>query len=85
MKNKPETGKVTLEAKNAGNDVCILVKDDGRGLNKEKILKRAMEKGLLTKSPEEMTTNEIYQLIFEPGFPQTNRFRVFRKGSEWMS
>lgn len=68
MKNKPETGKVTLEAKNAGNDVCILVKDDGRGLNKEKILKRAMEKGLLTKSPEEMTTNEIYQLIFEPGF-----------------
>lgn len=77
MKNKPETGTITLEAKNAGNDVCISVKDDGRGLNKDKILKKALEKGLLSKPPEEMTTNEIYQLIFKPGFSTNDEITEF--------
>lgn len=39
-KNKPEIGTITLEAKNAGSDVLVIVKDDGKGLNKEKFLKR---------------------------------------------
>ncbi|NLZ38518.1 MAG: chemotaxis protein CheA [Firmicutes bacterium] len=65
---KPATGSITLEAKNAGSDVLILVKDDGRGLNKDKILERALEHGLLTKAPAEMTEKEIYELIFLPGF-----------------
>lgn len=65
---KPRTGKVTLEAKNAGSDVLILVKDDGKGLNKEKILKRARENGLLFKPEEEMSNRDIYNLIFLPGF-----------------
>jgi two-component system, chemotaxis family, sensor kinase CheA len=65
---KPKTGKVYLEAKNAGSDVIILVKDDGRGLNKKKILKRARENNLLGKAEEEMTDKEIYNLILLPGF-----------------
>lgn len=65
---KPQKGMVTLEAKNAGSDVLILVKDDGKGLNKEKILMRAKEHGMLTKPESEMTDMEIYNLIFLPGF-----------------
>ncbi|MDP4095009.1 MAG: chemotaxis protein CheA [Bacillota bacterium] len=65
---KPRTGKITLEAKNAGSDVLIIVRDDGRGLNKEKILKKAVENNLFTKPQNEMTEKEIYNLIFLPGF-----------------
>ncbi len=67
-KGKPDTGNIIIEAKNAGSDVLIIVKDDGRGLNKEKILRKAKENGLLYKSEEEMSDNEIYNLIFMPGF-----------------
>lgn len=65
---KRREGVITLEAKNAGSEVVVTIKDDGRGLNKEKILKKAINNGLLTKSPEEMTDREIYNLIFLPGF-----------------
>jgi len=66
--DKPGTGTVSLEAKSAGGDVLILVKDDGKGLNKDKILKKARENGLLQKAESEMTEKEIYNLIFLPGF-----------------
>lgn len=65
---KPKTGTITLEARNAGGEVWISVKDDGRGLNKEKILKKARENGLLQKPEEEITEKEIYSFIFHPGF-----------------
>ena len=65
---KPRTGKIILEAKNSGNDVLISIRDDGRGLNKDKILTKAVERNLLTKTREEMTDREIYNLIFLPGF-----------------
>ncbi len=67
-KGKPSNGTVTLEAKNAGSDVLILVKDDGRGLNREKLLQKAREQGLLTKPEAEMTDREVYNLMFLPGF-----------------
>ncbi|WP_141722874.1 chemotaxis protein CheA [Cellulosilyticum sp. I15G10I2] len=65
---KARAGKVYLEARNAGNDVLILVRDDGKGLNKAKILKQAQENDLLTKSEHEMTDKEIYNMVFLPGF-----------------
>jgi two-component system chemotaxis sensor kinase CheA len=65
---KQRSGKITLEAKNSGSDVLVTIKDDGRGLNKEKIISKAIERGLLTKPSEEMTDREIYNLIFLPGF-----------------
>ncbi|MBL4933470.1 chemotaxis protein CheA [Clostridium paridis] len=67
-RSKSLIGTVTLEAKNAGSEVLIIIKDDGKGLNKEKILKKAAENGILNKAPEEMTDKEIYNLIFLPGF-----------------
>ncbi|KUO77025.1 MAG: chemotaxis protein CheA [Clostridia bacterium BRH_c25] len=67
-KGKPQAGTITLEAKNAGSDVLIIVKDDGKGLNKEKILKKAKENGLLHKSEGDMTDKEVFNLIALPGF-----------------
>jgi two-component system chemotaxis sensor kinase CheA len=67
-KGKPEYGTIVLEAINGGSEVIIIIKDDGKGFNKEKILKHAKEKGILTKPEEEMTDKEIYLLIFLPGF-----------------
>lgn len=65
---KPPAGTVTLEAKNSGSDVVILVRDDGRGLNKNNIIKKAEENGLLPRPAADMTDREIYNLIFMPGF-----------------
>ncbi len=67
-RGKDTAGHVTLEAKNAGSDVLVTVKDDGKGLNKEKILKKAADQGLITKPVSDMTDKEIYNLIFLPGF-----------------
>ncbi len=66
-KGKPKEGTVTLEAQNAGNEVHIIIKDDGRGLNKDKLLNKAKENNLLFKPEEEITDREIYSLIFLPG------------------
>jgi len=74
---KPKAGKVTLEAKNSGSDVFIIVKDDGRGLNKEKILERARKNSLLTKPVDEMTDKDIYNLIFLPGFSTKDNITEF--------
>lgn len=67
-KNKSKAGTITLEAKNAGSEVLIIIKDDGKGLNKEKILQKARENELLKKAQEEMSDREIFNLIFLPGF-----------------
>lgn len=67
-KGKSRVGVVTLEAKSSGNDVLIIVKDDGKGLDKKKILNKARDNNLLTKNPEDMTDKEIFNLILLPGF-----------------
>lgn len=65
---KDATGKVTLEAKNTGGEVVINIKDDGKGLNREKILQRARDNGLIYKNEADLTDKEIYAFIFAPGF-----------------
>jgi two-component system chemotaxis sensor kinase CheA len=65
---KPEEGTVTLEAKNSGGDVLIIIKDDGAGLDREKILKKAKANGLLKKPETEYSDKEVQQFIFLPGF-----------------
>lgn len=66
---KNPKGKITLEAKNEGGKVYIIVRDDGKGLNREAILKKARTNGLLgNRSPEELTDKEVYQFIIQPGF-----------------
>lgn len=65
---KESKGKITLGAKNVGSDVLIIIKDDGRGLDKERILKKASENNLLQKNSEDMSDREIYNLVLLPGF-----------------
>ncbi|URN82746.1 chemotaxis protein CheA [Acetobacterium wieringae] len=67
-KGKEKAGRIILEAKNVGSDVMIIIKDDGRGLDKERILKKARENDLLTKPEAEMSDREIFKLILLPGF-----------------
>lgn len=65
---KPEKGRIVLEARTTGSDVIVTVSDDGRGLQRDKILKKAREKGLLSKPESELSDKEVYSLIFLPGF-----------------
>jgi len=65
---KPRQGTVTLEAFHRGNSIVIRVSDDGRGLDADKILRKAIEKGLVSPADaEKMTRQQIYQLIWQPG------------------
>ncbi|MDW7971987.1 MAG: chemotaxis protein CheA [Thermodesulfovibrio sp.] len=64
---KPPKGKITLKAYNESGNIVIEVTDDGRGLDREKIGKKAVEKGLIT-SYAGMSDQEIFNLLFLPGF-----------------
>jgi len=65
---KPRAGTVTLEAKNESGDVWIIVKDNGAGLNKQKIYEKARRLGLTAKNREELSDKEINQFILAAGF-----------------
>jgi two-component system chemotaxis sensor kinase CheA len=64
---KPPKAKVILRAYHQGGNILIEVGDDGRGLNREKILKKAKEKKLIEHG-DHMADNDVFALIFEPGF-----------------
>ncbi|MBI5780758.1 MAG: chemotaxis protein CheA [Rhodocyclales bacterium] len=71
---KPPQGTVTLAAKQEGDHIVIIVADDGRGMDPEKIRAKAVEKGLIT--PEEANSLDERQslnLIFLPGFSMADR------------
>ena len=65
-KGKPEQGTITLSASHQGGSIVIEVRDDGKGLSREKLLKKAREKGI--DAPDSMTDQEVWSLIFAPGF-----------------
>lgn len=64
---KPEQGTVSLRAFHQGGNIVIEIKDDGKGLNRAAILAKAREKGLV-KADDTLSDNEIFNLIFAPGF-----------------
>ena len=65
-KGKPEAGTITLIASHQGGSIVIEVRDDGKGLNRNKLLSKARERGLDVS--DAMTDQEVYGLIFAPGF-----------------
>ncbi|HYW85513.1 MAG TPA: chemotaxis protein CheA, partial [Spirochaetia bacterium] len=66
---KSAEGRIRLSAYQEGDHICIEVADDGRGLDKEAILKKALEKGLLTREEApSASTERILSFIFLPGF-----------------
>jgi two-component system chemotaxis sensor kinase CheA len=64
---KPPEGTIILKAEHIGGNVVISIKDDGEGLDRENILRKARDKGLVGKD-EEPDEKTIYNLIFMPGF-----------------
>ncbi|HEX4605632.1 MAG TPA: chemotaxis protein CheA [Candidatus Angelobacter sp.] len=66
-RGKPQTGTITVRAAREGANIVIEVADDGAGLDKQKIIEVAQKKGLIAE-PQKLPEQEIYQLIFEPGF-----------------
>ncbi|MGA1327959.1 MAG: chemotaxis protein CheW [Rubrivivax sp.] len=65
-RGKPEHGTLTLVASHQGGSIIIEVRDDGRGLNRGKLLTKARERGL--SAPDSLSDTEVWALIFEPGF-----------------
>src|SRR5690606_33322417 len=63
---KPETGTILLAASHQGGSVVIEVRDDGRGLDRERLLAKAREKGI--HAPDTLSDAEVWDLIFAPGF-----------------
>jgi two-component system chemotaxis sensor kinase CheA len=65
---KDEKGTVTLSARHEEGEVWVTVKDNGRGLNRDKILEKAMNKGLIEGDGSDLDDKDIYNMIFMPGF-----------------
>ena len=63
---KTPHGTITLSASHQGGSIVIEVRDDGKGMSREKILNKARERGLDVS--DQMTDSEVWQLIFAPGF-----------------
>ena len=66
-RGKPERGVLQLKAYHASGSIVIEVNDDGGGLNRDRILAKALERGLI-QPLDALSDHEIYALIFEPGF-----------------
>ncbi|MDH3455020.1 MAG: chemotaxis protein CheA, partial [Desulfuromonadales bacterium] len=64
---KSEKGLIQLWASQKGNHVVIEVHDDGRGIDADKVRRKALEKGLITNS-QTLTEAEVFELLFMPGF-----------------
>ena len=68
-KGKPETGNVYIKAFIQGNQTVITVKDDGAGIDPEKVKQKAIEKNLITwANAQNLSEQEVYEFLFHPGF-----------------
>lgn len=64
---KPQEGVVTLRAYHKGGSIAIEVCDDGRGINREAVLKKAIERGI-AKEGEELSDSQVFNFILQPSF-----------------
>jgi len=65
-------GHITIEGRHEGGEVWIIVKDDGRGLNRDMIIKKAITSGII-KEDEILSDDDIWRLIFHPGFSTADK------------
>ena len=71
---KPEVGSIFLDAYQDGNNVVIEVRDDGAGIDLEKVKNKAIEKGVITdEQAETMTDNDLISLLFKPSFSTADK------------
>jgi two-component system chemotaxis sensor kinase CheA len=65
---KPAQAKVVIRAFQKGGNVCIRIEDDGRGLDREAILRKARERGMPGSESPDLADRDVWNFIFEPGF-----------------
>jgi two-component system chemotaxis sensor kinase CheA len=65
---KPEKGTIRLSACHEEGEIWITIEDDGRGLNREKILAKARERGMVAGDGADLNDKAVFNLIFQPGF-----------------
>ncbi|WP_457641137.1 chemotaxis protein CheA [Persephonella sp.] len=71
---KSETGTIKLSAFQEGDRIIIFIEDDGRGIDVDKVKKKAVEKGLITpEQAENMSDKEAFELLFMPGFSTADK------------
>ena len=71
---KPEVGSIYLDAYQDGNNVVIEVRDDGAGIDLDKVRRKAIEKGTITEEQAEtMTDNDLIALLFKPSFSTADK------------
>lgn len=75
--DKSEQGEIILSARHAGGEVIISVQDDGKGIDSEIVLRKAREKGLLTKDVSEYSEKEAVNFIMHPGFSTNSEVTEF--------
>jgi two-component system chemotaxis sensor kinase CheA len=64
---KSKRGTISLTAAHSGKEVWITIKDNGKGLDRDKIIEKAIEKGMIEGTGENLSDNEVWNLIFLPG------------------
>ncbi len=69
---KPEVGTLWVRSYHAGGNVVVELEDDGRGMNRARIVEKALERGLI-RSSEGLSDGEVWKLVFEPGFSTAAR------------
>ena len=69
---KPEKGRIILRAYHRGGNIVIEISDDGRGLNKQKIIDKALKKGLITNAAD-ISDQDIYKMILLPGLSTADK------------
>ncbi len=74
---KNPVGEISVEISKAAQKVFVAFHDDGRGLNREQILQKAKEKGLLKKPEEEYEDSEVYAFLLRPGFTTKTSATMF--------
>ncbi|MEK8130211.1 chemotaxis protein CheA [Paenibacillus filicis] len=71
---KPETGTINLRAYHSGNHVFIEIEDNGRGINRDKVLDKAIQNGVVTKEQAaRLSDNEVFLLLFASGFSTADK------------
>lgn len=72
--NKQSVGLISISAANKGSNIEIVITDDGRGINKKKVIEKAIEKKLIDKDKAtNLSDKEIYSLLFLPGFSTSEK------------
>jgi two-component system chemotaxis sensor kinase CheA len=82
LKNhKEEIGTVNLSAKYEGNEIWIIIEDDGAGLDRDKIMNQAIENNLFKGDPYKLVDEEVWNFIFQTGFTTIDKvFDVSGRG-----